>query len=95
MTAPWDRMERYQVEAILLKSTKPDHGGKTMPTKKYFLLEDDTHSAEGVSYLGRESDDIISLIEPMFHVSDWDYEVWKTEDLKLCAHGTIFHEATF
>ena len=81
-------IERTDVHKVLAKSSHK------APTKKFFVLEDDSHSAEGMSYLGYEGDEILPLLKRLLHVGDWLYEIYRTDSFKRCCTGMIFAEAS-
>ena len=86
------RLTKEQVQKLLEQSQSfPCVSG--MPTKKFFVLEDDIHSAEGFSYLNKQADSFGEALIEATHASDWTYEIYLTASLRLVAYGTVFHEA--
>lgn len=76
--------------AALLKEAQGYACVSSMPTKKFFVLEDDIHSAEGYAYLGSEADTVAVLLCKLAEVYDWTYVIYRLSNMSVCAYGTVY-----
>ena len=87
-------LSRTEIQKILEASQGYDFIND-MPSKKFFILEDDIHSGYGFSYLGKEADTFQGALDLISGSSDWAYQIHLTDGLALVAYGVIFDEAQY
>jgi len=71
----------------LLKNAQETFG---TPTKKYFVLEDDTYTLRGYTYIGNQADTLEELLIKYAEVDAWTYAIYVRETLRLAAFGTCY-----